>query len=105
MCGSLWRLACVLLLSGSSLGCYQCFVADLAFTLTSLCSGHVLDQSGVANIDACFKKVENAFDGNKDVIEAARVGAIVKFIFCLWNRKFDLTLTSLFVCFLKRSRL
>lgn len=77
MCRSMWLLACVLLLSGSSLGCYQCFVADLAFTLTRLCSGHVLDQSGVRNIDACFKKVEKAFDGNEHVIEAATVGAVL----------------------------
>ncbi|CAG14534.1 unnamed protein product, partial [Tetraodon nigroviridis] len=70
---SLLLLTCVVLLSGSSLGCYQCFVVDLAFTLSHLCSGHVLDQSGVRNVDSCFKKVEIAFDGNEKVIEAARV--------------------------------
>lgn len=77
MCRSLLLLACVLLLSSSSLGCYQCFVFDLMVTLTRLCSGHVLDQSGVRNVDSCFKKVERAFDGNEKVIEAARVGAVV----------------------------
>lgn len=77
MCRSVLLLACVLLLSVSSLGCYQCFMVDLAFTLTRLCSGHVLDQSGVRNIDSCFKKVEIAFDGNEKVIEAARVGVVV----------------------------
>lgn len=77
MCRSLLLLACILWLSDSSLGCYQCFVADLTFTLTRLCSGHVLDESGVRNIDSCFKKVERAFDGNEKVIEAARVGAVV----------------------------
>lgn len=77
MCSSLLLLACILLLSGSSLGCYQCFVADLGFTLTRLCSGHVLDHSGVRNMDSCFKKVESAFDGNEKVMEASRVGAVL----------------------------
>lgn len=77
MCRSLLLLACVLLQFGSSLGCFGCFQVDLRLTLTRLCSGLVLDQTGVEIMGWCFQKVEEAFDGNEKVIEAARVGAVV----------------------------
>lgn len=77
MCRFFFVLVCVLLLFGSSRGCFQCFLVDLTLTLTRLCSTHVLDQYGIRNVDLCFKKVERAFDGNEKVIEAARVGAVL----------------------------
>lgn len=85
MCRSLLLLANVFLLSGSSRGCYQCFVADLMLTFTRLCSNHVLDISGVRNVDSCFRKVESAFDGNEKVIEAARVGAVVSSVLSVYK--------------------
>lgn len=69
-------LASLLLLSGSSRSCFQCFLADLSLTMTRLCSTEILDHYGIMNIDSCFKNVGRAFDGNEKVIEAARVGAI-----------------------------
>ncbi|TNN02422.1 hypothetical protein fugu_009909 [Takifugu bimaculatus] len=74
MCRSFLLLACLLLLSGSSWGCFQCFLADLSLTMTRLCSTHVLDHYAITNVDSCFKMVGRAFDGNEKVIEAARVG-------------------------------
>lgn len=84
MCRSLLLLACVLLLSSSSLGCSDCFLVDLSLTLTRLCSGLVLDQTEA--MSWCFQQVKEAFDGNEKVIEAARVGAVVWLILSVPER-------------------
>lgn len=77
---ALW-LACVSVLLGSSLGCYQCFISVL--DSSRLCMGHILSgqqsHSGIPshdNIDACFKKLDTIFNSNPAVIEAGRVGAL-----------------------------
>lgn len=77
MCKCFSLLVCLLLLSGSSWGCFQCFLVDLSLTMTHLCSTHVLDHYAITNVDSCFKMAGRAFDGNEKVIEAARVGAVL----------------------------
>lgn len=81
MCRSFSLLACLLLLSGSSWGCLQCFLADLSLTMTRLCSPHILDHYAITNVDSCFKMAGRAFDGDEKVIKAARVGALLWFTF------------------------
>ncbi|XP_061573906.1 sperm acrosome associated 6 [Cololabis saira] len=52
--------------------CFQCFV-DVQDSLR-LCSGHILTQYNIVNVDSCFKKLDHIFNTNERVIEAGRVG-------------------------------
>ncbi|XP_059194508.1 sperm acrosome associated 6 [Centropristis striata] len=71
MCTSALCLVCVSLLFRTSLSCYQCLV-DVQDSLR-LCSGHILTEHNVQNVDACFMKLNRIFQEDQRVIEAGRV--------------------------------
>lgn len=73
---TLW-LACVSLLFGTSLSCYYCFIDNT--DSARLCWGHILDEVGVRNVDACFRKLDRIFNNNEEVIEAGSVGGVTFF--------------------------
>ncbi|KAM3614398.1 uncharacterized protein V6R79_013467 [Siganus canaliculatus] len=52
--------------------CYQCFIEPQ--DSGRLCSGHILTEYNIVNVDSCFKKLDRIFNHNEKVIEAARVG-------------------------------
>ncbi|XP_034553493.1 sperm acrosome membrane-associated protein 6 isoform X2 [Notolabrus celidotus] len=72
MCTSALWLVCVSLLLSPSRSCFQCFVESSVSS--RLCSGHILTEHNVINVDACFRKLERIFNNDKRVIEAGRVG-------------------------------
>ncbi|KAG7242189.1 hypothetical protein INR49_024235, partial [Caranx melampygus] len=39
-----------------------------------LCSGHILTEHNIINVDSCFRKLDRIFNNNERVIEAGKVG-------------------------------
>lgn len=67
----LW-LASVSLLVCPSLSCYNCFIKPQVSG--RLCTGFVVEETGVHSVDECFRMLERIFTMNEKVTEAGRAG-------------------------------
>ncbi|KAF4088587.1 hypothetical protein AMELA_G00084220 [Ameiurus melas] len=72
MFGFAVRLLVLISFFSMGLSCYQCFIDQNESV--RLCSGHIVSEYNIRNVDACFNTLDRIFNNNRRVINAAKVG-------------------------------